>query len=155
MINAQEFFTSSLALDDDLNTLLAYTEDEEGEHLANIFEFPCDEELADNPDKPYIVVKNSGTQQDVTTKDDGSFDPQHDLTTIEVLCVADDRDTIKAVAQAARDAIRIAMDEYSGTTAEQFGFDLEDSTYSDQGINYDHETTNYFATLQYRIETEA
>lgn len=152
MINSQEFFTHALHDSEAVTALLAYTEDAEGNHLPNIFEYPCEEELGDNPGKPYIVVQNTGTTKAEGCKDFG-FDEENDITTIEVTVVTSSKEDAKAVAQTTRDAIREAMNDFSDSDAEFFGFCLEDSTYSDRGVQFDVESGNYFVTLTYRIET--
>jgi hypothetical protein len=152
MINSQEFFTHALHDSEAVTALLAYTEDAEGNHLPNIFEYPCEEELGDNPGKPYIVVQNTGTTKAEGCKDFG-FDEENDITTIEVTVVTSSKEDAKAVAQTTRDAIREAMNDFSDSDADFFGFCLEDSTYSDRGVQFDVESGNYFVTLTYRIET--
>lgn len=152
MINSQEFFTHALHDSEAVTDLLAYTEDAEGNHLPNIFEYPCEEELGDNPGKPYIVVQNTGTTKAEGCKDFG-FDEENDITTIEVTVVTSSKEDAKAVAQTTRDAIREAMNDFSDSDADFFGFCLEDSTYSDRGVQFDVESGNYFVTLTYRIET--
>ena len=152
MINSQEFFTPALHDSEAVTALLAYTEDAEGNHLPNIFEYPCEEELGDNPGKPYIVVQNTGTTKAEGCKDFG-FDEENDITTIEVTVVTSSKEDAKAVAQTTRDAIREAMNDFSDSDADFFGFCLEDSTYSDRGVQFDVESGNYFVTLTYRIET--
>lgn len=151
MINAQEFFTHALHDSEAVTALLAYTVDAEGNHLPNIFEYPCEEELGDNPGKPHIVVQNTGTIKAEGCKDFG-FDEENDITTIEVTVVTDSKEDAKAVAQTTRDAIREAMNDFSDSDADFFGFQLEDSTYSDNGVQYDVESGNYFVQLTYRIE---
>lgn len=152
MINSQEFFTHALHDSEAVTALLAYTEDAEGNHLPNIFEYPCEEELGDNPGKPYIVVQNTGTTKAEGCKDFG-FDEENDITTIEVTVVTSSKEDAKAVAQTTRDAIREAMNDFSDSDADFFGFCLEESTYSDRGVQFDVESGNYFVTLTYRIET--
>ena len=152
MINSQEFFTHALHDSEAVTALLAYTEDAEGNHLPNIFEYPCEEELGDNPGKPYIVVQNTGTTKAEGCKDFG-FDEENDITTIEVTVVTSSKEDAKAVAQTTRDAIREAMNDFSDSDADFFGFCIEDSTYSDRGVQFDVESGNYFVTLTYRIET--
>ena len=152
MINSQEFFTHALHDSEAVTALLAYTEDAEGNHLPNIFEYPCEEELGDNPGKPYIVVQNTGTTKAEGCKDFG-FDEENDITAIEVTVVTSSKEDAKAVAQTTRDAIREAMNDFSDSDADFFGFCLEDSTYSDRGVQFDVESGNYFVTLTYRIET--
>ena len=147
MINSQEFFTHALHDSEAVTDLLA---NDGGE--PNIFEYPCEEELGDNPGKPYIVVQNSGTTKAEGCKDFG-FDEENDITTIEVTVVTSSKEDAKAVAQTTRDAIREAMNDFSGSDADFFGFQLEDSTYSDRGMQFDVESGNYFVTLTYRIET--
>ena len=147
MINAQEFFTHALHDSAAVTDLLA---NDGGE--PNIFEYPCEEELGDNPGKPYIVVQNSGTTKAEGCKDFG-FDEENDITTIEVTVVTSSKEDAKAVAQTTRDAIREAMNDFSDSDADFFGFCLEDSTYSDRGVQFDVESGNYFVTLTYRIET--
>ena len=147
MINAQEFFTHALHDSEFVTDLLA---NDGGE--PNIFEYPCEEELGDNPGKPYIVVQNTGTTKAEGCKDFG-FDEENDITTIEVTVVTSSKEDAKAVAQTTRDAIREAMNDFSGSDADFFGFQLEDSTYSDRGMQFDVESGNYFVTLTYRIET--
>lgn len=137
MINAQEFFTHALHDSEAVTALLA---NDGGD--PNIFEYPCEEELGDNPGKPYIVVQNTGTTKAEGCKDFG-FDEENDITTIEVTVVTSSKEDAKAVAQTTRDAIREAMNDLQ----------LEDSTYSDRGVQYDPESGNYFVTLTYRIET--
>lgn len=147
MINSQEFLTHTLHDSEAVTDLLA---NDGGE--PNIFEYPCEEELGDNPGKPYIVVQNSGTTKAEGCKDFG-FDEENDITTIEVTVVTSSKEDAKAVAQTTRDAIREAMNDFSGSDADFFGFQLEDSTYSDRGMQFDVESGNYFVTLTYRIET--
>lgn len=147
MINSQEFFTHALHDSEAVTDLLA---NDGGE--PNIFEYPCEEELGDNPGKPYIVVQNSGTTKAEGCKDFG-FDEENDITTIEVTVVTSSKEDAKAVAQTTRDAIREAMNDFSDSDADFFGFCLEDSTYSDRGVQFDVESGNYFVTLTYRIET--
>ena len=147
MINSQEFFTHALHDSAAVTDLLA---NDGGE--PNIFEYPCEEELGDNPGKPYIVVQNSGTTKAEGCKDFG-FDEENDITTIEVTVVTSSKEDAKAVAQTTRDAIREAMNDFSDSDADFFGFCLEDSTYSDRGVQFDVESGNYFVTLTYRIET--
>ena len=147
MINSQEFFTRALHDSEAVTDLLA---NDGGE--PNIFEYPCEEELGDNPGKPYIVVQNSGTTKAEGCKDFG-FDEENDITTIEVTVVTSSKEDAKAVAQTTRDAIREAMNDFSDSDADFFGFCLEDSTYSDRGVQFDVESGNYFVTLTYRIET--
>ena len=152
MINSQEFFTHALHDSEAVTALLAYTEDAEGNHLPNIFEYPCEEELGDNPGKPYIVVQNSGTTKAEGCKDFG-FDEENDITTIEVTVVTSSKEYAKAVSKESRQAVKEAMDAFSDSDADFFGFCLEDSTYSDRGVQFDVESGNYFVTLTYRIET--
>lgn len=147
MINSQEFFTHALHDSEAVTDLLA---NDGGE--PNIFEYPCEEELGDNPGKPYIVVQNTGTTKAEGCKDFG-FDEENDITTIEVTVVTSSKADAKAVAQTTRDAIREAMNDFSDSDADFFGFCLEDSTYSDRGVQFDVESGNYFVTLTYRIET--
>lgn len=147
MINSQEFFTHALHDSEAVTDLIA---NDGGE--PNIFEYPCEEELGDNPGKPYIVVQNSGTTKAEGCKDFG-FDEENDITTIEVTVVTSSKEDAKAVAQTTRDAIREAMNDFSDSDADFFGFCLEDSTYSDRGVQFDVESGNYFVTLTYRIET--
>ena len=147
MINSQEFFTHALHDSEAVTDLLA---NDGGE--PNIFEYPCEEELGDNPGKPYIVVQNTETTKAEGCKDFG-FDEENDITTIEVTVVTSSKEDAKAVAQTTRDAIREAMNDFSDSDADFFGFCLEDSTYSDRGVQFDVESGNYFVTLTYRIET--
>lgn len=147
MINSQEFFTHALHDSEAVTDLLA---NDGGE--PNIFEYPCEEELGDNPGKPYIVVQNTGTTKAEGCKDFG-FDEENDITTIEVTVVTSSKEYAKSVAQTTRDAIREAMNDFSDSDADFFGFCLEDSTYSDRGVQFDVESGNYFVTLTYRIET--
>ena len=147
MINSQEFFTHALHDSAAVTDLLA---NDGGE--PNIFEYPCEEELGDNPGKPYIVVQNTGTTKAEGCKDFG-FDEENDITTIEVTVVTSSKEYAKSVAQTTRDAIREAMNDFSDSDADFFGFCLEDSTYSDRGVQFDVESGNYFVTLTYRIET--
>ena len=147
MINSQEFFTHALHDNEAVTDLLA---NDGGE--PNIFEYPCEEELGDNPGKPYIVVQNTGTTKAEGCKDFG-FDEENDITTIEVTVVTSSKEYAKSVAQTTRDAIREAMNDFSDSDADFFGFCLEDSTYSDRGVQFDVESGNYFVTLTYRIET--
>lgn len=147
MINSQEFFTHALHDSEAVTDLLA---NDGGE--PNIFEYPCEEELGDNPGKPYIVVQNTGTTKAEGCKDFG-FDEENDITTIELTVVTSSKEDAKAVAQTTRDAIREAMNDFSDSDADFFGFCLEDSTYSDRGVQFDVESGNYFVTLTYRIET--
>lgn len=147
MINSQEFFTHALHDSEAVTDLLA---NDGGE--PNIFEYPCEEELGDNPGKPYIVVQNTGTTKAEGCKDFG-FDEENDITTIEVTVVTSSKEYAKSVAQTTRDAIREAMNDFSDSNADFFGFCLEDSTYSDRGVQFDVESGNYFVTLTYRIET--
>lgn len=147
MINAQDFFTHLLHEDDRVKAMLASDGVE-----PNIFEYPCEEELMDNPGKPYIIVQNTGTSQGEITKDD-SFDPFEDTTNIDVLCVADGKSEIKELAGIARQAIAEAMDNFTYDDASTFGFTLMSSSYSDNGVMFDVESGNYFVTLKYRIET--
>ena len=147
MINSQEFFTHALHDSEAVTDLLA---NDGGE--PNIFEYPCEEELGDNPGKPYIVVQNSGTTKAEGCKDFG-FDEENDITTIEVTVVTSSKEYAKSVAQTTRDSIREAMNDFSDSDADFFGFCLEDSTYSDRGVQFDVESGNYFVTLTYRIET--
>lgn len=147
MINSQEFFTHALHDSEAVTDLLA---NDGGE--PNIFEYPCEEELGDNPGKPYIVVQNTGTTKAEGCKDFG-FDEENDITTIEVTVVTSSKEDAKAVAQTTRDAISEAMNDFSGSDTDFFGFQLEDSTYSDRGMQFDVESGNYFVTLTYRIET--
>ena len=147
MINSQEFFTHALHDSEAVTDLIA---NDGGE--PNIFEYPCEEELGDNPGKPYIVVQNTGTTKAEGCKDFG-FDEENDITTIEVTVVTSSKEDAKAVAQTTRDAIREAMNDFSGSDTDFFGFQLEDSTYSDRGMQFDVESGNYFVTLTYRIET--
>ena len=147
MINSQEFFTYALHDSEAVTDLLA---NDGGE--PNIFEYPCEEELGDNPGKPYIVVQNTGTTKAEGCKDFG-FDEENDITTIEVTVVTSSKEYAKSVAQTTRDAIREAMNDFSDSDADFFGFCLEDSTYSDRGVQFDVESGNYFVTLTYRIET--
>lgn len=147
MINSQEFFTNALHDSEAVTDLLA---NDGGE--PNIFEYPCEEELGDNPGKPYIVVQNTGTTKAEGCKDFG-FDEENDITTIEVTVVTSSKEDAKAVAQTTRDAIREAMNDFSDSDADFFGFCFEDSTYSDRGVQFDVESGNYFVTLTYRIET--
>lgn len=147
MINSQEFFTHALHDSEAVTDLIA---NDGGE--PNIFEYPCEEELCDNPGKPYIVVQNTGTTKAEGCKDFG-FDEENDITTIEVTVVTSSKEDAKAVAQTTRDAIREAMNDFSDSDADFFGFCLEDSTYSDRGVQFDVESGNYFVTLTYRIET--
>ena len=147
MINSQEFFTHALHDSVAVTDLLA---NDGGE--PNIFEYPCEEELGDNPGKPYIVVQNTGTTKAEGCKDFG-FDEENDITTIEVTVVTSSKEDAKEVAQTTRDAIREAMNDFSDSDADFFGFCLEDSTYSDRGVQFDVESGNYFVTLTYRIET--
>ena len=147
MINSQEFFTHALHDSAAVTDLLA---NDGGE--PNIFEYPCEEELGDNPGKPYIVVQNTGTTKAEGCKDFG-FDEENDITTIEVTVVTSSKEDAKAVAQTTRDAIREAMNDFSDSDADFFGFCLEDSTYSDRGVQFDVESGNYFVTLTYRYET--
>ena len=79
--------------------------------------------------------------------------PKNDITTIEVTVVTSSKEDAKAVAQTTRDAIREAMNDFSDSDSDFFGFCLEDSTYSDRGVQFDVESGNYFVTLTYRIET--
>ena len=147
MINSQEFFTHALHDSEAVTDLIA-----NGGGEPNIFEYPCEEELGDNPGKPYIVVQNTGTTKAEGCKDFG-FDEENDITTIEVTVVTSSKEDAKAVAQTTRDAIREAMNDFSGSDTDFFGFQLEDSTYSDRGMQFDVESGNYFVTLTYRIET--
>lgn len=147
MINSQEFFAHALHDSEVVTDLLA---NDGGE--PNIFEYPCEEELGDNPGKPYIVVQNTGTTKAEGCKDFG-FDEENDITTIEVTVVTSSKEDAKAVAQTTRDAIREAMNDFSDSDADFFDFCLEDSTYSDRGVQFDVESGNYFVTLTYRIET--
>ena len=147
MINSQEFFTHALHGSEAVTDLLA---NDGGE--PNIFEYPCEEELGDNPGKPYIVVQNTGTTKAEGCKDFG-FDEENDINTIEVTVVTSSKEDAKAVAQTTRDTIREAMNDFSDSDADFFGFCLEDSTYSDRGVQFDVESGNYFVTLTYRIET--
>ena len=147
MINSQEFFTHALHDSEAVTELLA---NDGGE--PNIFEYPCEEELGDNPGKPYIVVQNTGTTKAEGCKDFG-FDEENDITTIEVTVVTSSKEDAKAVAQTTRDAIREAMNDFSDSDADFFGFCIEDSTYSDRGVQFDVESGNYFVTFTYRIET--
>lgn len=153
MINAQEYFTTILHNSEAVTSILAYTEDQEGNHLPNLFEYPCEEEMDDNPGKPYIVVQNTGTTKQQGCKDYG-YDEEADITNIEVAVVTGSKKDAKAVAQITRDAIHDAMNDFSDSDADEFGFVLMDSTYSDRGVQYDVESGNYFVTLVYRIETE-
>lgn len=153
MINAQEFFTHALANDGDVDHFVAFTKDYAGNKMPNIFEYPCEEELSDNPEKPYIVVQNTGTTSKSIDKDMDSFDPMHDTTTIEAVCVTSNKDDAKTLAKIVRKAIAIRMDNFSQADVEIFGFCLEDSTYSDNGVQFDVESGNYFVTLKYQIET--
>ena len=146
MINAQEFFTHVLHDSQAVTELLA---NDGGE--PNIFEYPCEEELGDNPGKPYIVVQNTGTTKAGGCKDYG-YDEDADITTVEVVCVTDSKEDAKAVAKITRNAIRVAMNEFSESDADLLGFRLNDSSYSDKGVMFDAETGNYFAQLTYRIE---
>ena len=146
MINSQEFFTHALHDSEAVTDLLA---NDGGE--PNIFEYPCEEEIGDNPGKPYIVVQNTGTTKAEGCKDFG-FDEENDITTIDVTVVTSSKEDAKAVAQTTRDAIREAMNDFSDSDADFFGFCLEDSTYSDRGVQFDVESGNYFVTLTYRIE---
>ena len=147
MINAQEFFTHALHDSEAVTDLLSYTEDADGNHLPNIFEYPCEEELGDNPGRPYIVVQNTGTTKAEGTKDD-SFDSENDITIIEVVCVTYSKDYAKTVAMTARDAIAEAMNEQV-VDGEYF---IEASTYSDRGVMFDSESVNYFVTMTYQLE---
>lgn len=147
MINSQEFFTHALHDSEAVTDLLA---NDGGE--PNIFEYPCEEELGDNPGKPYIVVQNTGTTKAEGCKDFG-FDEENDITTIEVTVVTSSKEDAKAVAKASRQAVKEAMDAFSESDADFFGFTLCDSTYSDRGVQFDVESMNYFVTLTYRIET--
>ena len=131
MINSQEFFTHALHDSEAVTDLLA---NDGGE--PNIFEYPCEEELGDNPGKPYIVVQNTGTTKAEGCKDFG-FDEENDITTIEVTVVTSSKEDAKAVAQTTRDAIREAMNDFSDSDADFFGFTLCDSTYSDRGVQCD------------------
>ena len=107
MINAQEFFTHALHDSEAVTDLLA---NDGGE--PNIFEYPCEEELGDNPGKPYIVVQNTGTTKAEGCKDFG-FDEENDITTIEVTVVTSSKEDAKAVAKASRQAVKEAMDAFS------------------------------------------
>lgn len=149
MINAQEFFTHTLHDSEAVTALLAYTEDADGFRLPNIFEYPCEEELGDNPGKPYIVVRNTVTQQDEHTKDDG-FASYDDITTIDVVCVTNTKDEAKEVALVARNAIAVAMDEYEGH--DTFGWWLDNAMYGDRGVQYDVESGSYVVTMTYRLK---
>ena len=147
MINAQEFFTHALHDSESVTALLA---NDGGD--PNIFEYPCEEELGDNPGKPYIVVQNTGTTKAEGCKDYG-YDDENDITTIEVVCVTDSKEDAKSVSMATREAIRSSMDDFSESDEDFFGFTLCDSTYSDRGVQFDVESGNYFVTMTYRIET--
>ena len=148
MINSQEFFTHALHDSEAVTDLLA---NDGGE--PNIFEYPCEEELGDNPGKPYIVVQNTGTTSESIDKDMDSFDPMNDQTTIEVTIVASNKSDAKAVAFEARNELRSAMDQFGYQEESSFGFRLEDSKYSDRGVQFDVESGNYFVTMTYLIET--
>lgn len=143
MIDVQEFFTQALHDDEGVVGIIA---NEGG--TPNIFEYPCEEELGDNPGKPYLVVHNTGTTQASSTKDD-SFDPWHDSTTIEITAVTASKAEAKNVAIYVRECIANAMDAM--TMADKFI--LCDSNYSDRGVQYDVESGNYFVVLAYLIET--
>lgn len=153
MINAQEFFTHALHDSEAVTALLAYTEGIEGDHLPNIFEYPCEEELGDNPGKPYIVVQNTGTTKAEGCKD-FEFDSENDITTIEVVCVTSSKDEAKVLAKVVRDAIREALNELSLGDADQLGFTIEDVNYSDRGVQFDVQSGNYFVALSYRNEIQ-
>ena len=77
----------------------------------------------------------------------------NDITTSEVTVVTSSKEDAKAVAKASRQAVKEAMDAFSESYADFFGFTLCDSTYSDRGVQFDVESVNYFVTLTYRIET--
>lgn len=143
MINAQEFFTHALHDSEAVTALLA---NDGGD--PNIFEYPCEEELGDNPGKPYVVVQNTGTTKAESTKDD-AFDSENDITTIEVTVVTSSKEDAKSVAQTAREEIADAMNDQDELAGEYF---IEASTYSDRGVQFDVESGNYFVTMIYLLE---
>lgn len=146
MINAQEFFTHAMHDSEAVTALLA---NDGGD--PNIFEYPCEEELGDNPGKPYIVVQNTGTIKAQGSKDD-AFDTEEDITTIEVVCVTSSKEDAKAVAMASRKALRDAMNDMTSADVAFFDFAIQGVAYSDKGVQYDPESGNYFVALTYQIE---
>ena len=143
MINAHHFFTNALSRSADIIEVTN----------GNIFIYPCDEELGENPEKPYIVVENAGSQAVKTDKDAG-FDSQEDNTTINIIVCGDSDEQIVNVAQLVRDTIRQAMASFDADQFEDLGWWLTDSYYSDSGVGINEYTMNRSTTITYRIETE-
>ena len=143
MINAHHFFTDTLAKSAEVMEAVN----------GNVFTFPCDEELDRNPEKPYIVVANRGTQNEVVCKDESSFDGSSDITTVEIVVCGDSDDEVVAVSQLVREEISYAMSHFGPDEHREYGWWLERSEYSDSGIAFNDYTLNRSCILTYRIET--
>lgn len=143
MINAHHFFTKALSQSADVSQAVN----------GNIFKYPCDEELDQNPPKPYIVVANRGSQNDRTCKDDQEYDGAVDTTNIEVVVCGDTDEQVVEVAQMVRDCIATAMCSFDADQFDELGWWLQDSSYSDSGIAFNDYTLNISTVISYRIET--
>lgn len=142
MINAHHFFTDTLAKSSEVMESVN----------GNVFVFPCDEELDSNPQKPYIVVANRGTQNQVVCKDGSIFDGSSDMTTVEIVVCGDSDDEVVAVSQLVREKVADAMNSFGPEEESIYGWCLEGSEYMDSGVAFNDYTLNRSCILTYRIE---
>lgn len=113
------------------------------------------DEISEEEDKiPYIIITNDGTQNDEESKDVVA-ESDYDRDTISVLVVSDTRSHLAELAEEVRKSVKqdvedMDMDE---DMAKEFGFLINDYSFSASAVEYDPSKPCFFQTLTYNCET--
>ena len=113
------------------------------------------DEISEEEDKiPYIIITNDGTQNQEESKD-SEVESDYDNDTVSVLVVSDTRSHLAELAEEVRKSVKQDVEdmEMDKDMAKEFGFLINDYSFSASAVEYDPSKPCFFQTLTYICET--
>lgn len=112
------------------------------------------DEISEEEDKiPYIIITNDGTQNQEESKD-AEVETAYDNDTVSVLIVSDTRSHLAELAEEVRNSVRDDVEDMDEEMAKEFGFMIEDYSFTASPVEYDPSKPCFFQTLTYQCETQ-
>lgn len=145
-LSCDRFFVAAITQDEGLMNEIG----------GRIFD-PARDSAAEEADVvPYIIVSLDSVQNLDVSKDD-EYDSMYDEANVSVLVVADDRESLAALAEKTRRAINKALirsEKEEEETQATFGFSIYDSSFSASRVELDIDKPCCYQTLSYICKTE-
>lgn len=111
------------------------------------------DEISEEEDKiPYIIITNDGTRNDVESKDDKP-ESEYDSDTVSVLVVSDTRSHLAELVEEVRTSVCDDVADMDEEMGRNFGFIIQDYTFTAGPVEYDPSKPCFFQTLTYNCET--